>query len=128
MAVTIPVSVGELVDKITILEIKSKNIEDPGKLVNIRKELALLERKANGLLDSNPGLQNLKTRLRAINEKLWSVEDALREMEKEKHFDADFIKLARSVYYTNDERSRLKSEINRMTNSDLSEEKSYSGY
>ncbi len=128
MTVAIPISVGELIDKITILEIKAKKLKDPQKLINVQKELALLQDKAPGLLENSPGLKNLKTRLRSINEKLWLVEDTLRDMERRKHFDGEFIKMARLVYYTNDERSKVKREINRLTNSELTEEKSYSDY
>lgn len=122
-----PISIGELIDKITILEIKSERIGDPGKLRNITAELGLLnELKAGAGLDTPAMLAHART-LKAINETLWEVEDALRELEGERDFGARFIELARSVYQTNDERARMKQRINAEFGSQIVEEKSYKG-
>jgi hypothetical protein len=124
----IPVSWGELIDKITILEIKSKRLRAERALANVRAELTLLNAiAARGAL-GRPEVAALKDRLTAVNEDLWTIEDRIREKESAKAFDAEFIELARSVYLRNDERSRLKREINICLSSTLVEEKSYSAY
>ncbi len=128
MSIKVPISVGELVDKITILEIKTKEITDTEKIDNIQKELDQLNRAADDELMKSQELRLLKSRLYQINEKLWSIEDDLRQMERHKIFDTDFIESARLVYFTNDERSQIKREINQLTDSDLIEEKSYTSY
>lgn len=122
-----PVSPGELLDKITILEIKSERIADPVKNANVRIELDLL----NGIwtndvpqVDVNEERQALK----AVNEKLWDIEDDIRDEERDKQFGERFVALARSVYFTNDERARLKKVINTKMGSQIVEEKSYSDY
>lgn len=124
----IPVSWGELIDKITILEIKSERLTDTMALSNVRNELALLNRIFSEPGDAAARLGELKTQLRKINETLWVIEDSIREKEKSKSFDGEFIELARSVYVNNDERARVKKEINKSLGSDLVEEKSYSAY
>lgn len=126
--VSTPMSVGELLDKITILEIKSREIKDEGKLQNIRHELALLQQTwiATGL--RNDQTDDLQKSLEDINMKLWRIEDDIRICEKEKNFDEPFVQLARSVYFTNDERAAIKKQINELTGSDLVEEKSYESY
>jgi hypothetical protein len=124
----IPVSWGELVDKITILEIKSERLRDTKALLNVRKELDLLSRIFSDAGQAVTRIRDLKTQLRKINETLWVIEDSIREKEKEKHFDKEFIELARSVYINNDERARIKREINKCLGSDLIEEKGYSAY
>lgn len=124
----IPVSWGELIDKITILEIKSERLTDTKSLLNVRKELDLLSRIFSEAALATTGIGDLKTHLRKINEALWVIEDSIREKEKEKHFDREFIELARSVYINNDERARIKREINKCLGSDLIEEKGYSAY
>jgi hypothetical protein len=124
----IPVSWGELIDKITILEIKSERLTDTMALSNVRNELALLNRIFSEPRDAAARLGELKTQLRKINETLWVIEDSIREKEKSKSFDGEFIELARSVYVNNDERARVKKEINKSLGSDLVEEKSYSAY
>ena len=121
--INIPVSVGELFDKMTILEIKLENIKDPDKIINIQKELKML------FLVSNPidktSITDLVDKLKVVNKKLWIIEDNIRIKEKEQKFDDEFIQLARDVYKTNDKRSEIKKEINKLTNSELIEEKSY---
>lgn len=124
--VLVPVSVGELLDKITILQIKNERIEDPAKLENIRKELhALVETcKGHGIAVEHP----LVSELKSINEALWVIEDDIRDKERAKTFDAKFIELARAVYVTNDQRFAVKSKINREMGSAYAEEKSYKPY
>jgi hypothetical protein len=121
----IPVSWGELIDKVTILEIKASNISLPLALVNIQKELCYL----NALLKENDGvlvlIDELKTSLWDVNLKLWKIEDDIRDKESKKEFDDEFIKLARAVYHLNDERAKLKKAINQLLLSELVEEKSY---
>lgn len=124
--VLVPVSVGELLDKITILQIKSERISDQAKLVNIRKELnALIEICGkNSINVSHPFVMELKS----INEALWVIEDDIRDKERAKAFDQKFIELARAVYVTNDQRFNVKSKINKEMGSAFSEEKSYKPY
>jgi Family of unknown function (DUF6165) len=122
-----PISIGELIDKITILEIKSERISDGEKLRNITVELDLLSAIAAdaGLITS--AMRPYADELKAINAALWEIEDEIRELEKNSDFGARFIELARSVYKTNDHRSRLKQRINIAFGSGLIEEKSYKG-
>jgi hypothetical protein len=121
---TVPVSWGELLDKLTILEIKRARIDRPDALRNIANEDAALRATAAEVLDI-PGLAPLLDRLRRVNETLWNVEDAIREQEADARFDTGFVALARSVYKTNDERAALKRQINTLLHSELVEEKSY---
>ena len=124
----IPISPGELIDKITILEIKRESIVDKEKLSNINLEYkVLLETLENKIIASNE-IDSLRIKLKTINKKLWDIEDQLRDLERSKTFNEDFIKLARSVYFTNDERSEVKKSINKLLNSEIVEEKSYSKY
>lgn len=124
--VFVPVSVGELLDKITILQIKSERIKDPAKLVNIRKELdALIETCRKNSIDVSHALV---TELKKINETLWVVEDDIRDKERAKLFDQQFIELARAVYVTNDRRFQVKAQINKAMGSAYAEEKSYQPY
>ena len=124
----IPISPGELIDKITILEIKRESIVDKEKLSNINLEyMVLLETLENKIIASNE-IDSLRIKLKTINKKLWDIEDQLRDLERSKTFNEDFIKLARSVYFTNDERSEVKKSINKLLNSEIVEEKSYSKY
>ena len=124
----IPISPGELIDKITILEIKRESILDKEKLSNINLEyMVLLETLENKIIASNE-IDSLRIKLKTINKKLWDIEDQLRDLERSKTFNEDFIKLARSVYFTNDERSEVKKSINKLLNSEIVEEKSYSKY
>lgn len=122
-----PVSPGELLDKITILEIKSERIEDPDKCRNVRHELDLLI-KLWAVAVPAVDCSALRSELKTVNEKLWVVEDALREREAAKSFDAEFVELARSVYYTNDRRAALKKQVNAQLGSVIVEEKSYATY
>ena len=125
----IEVSNGEILDKITILVIKSKKITDPIKLKNINNELDELQPFLDVVgYESNSTVNSLVKELESVNEKLWNVEDKLRDKERSKQFDDEFIKLARDVYFTNDERSRIKKNLNEVTNSKLVEEKSYQKY
>lgn len=123
--ISAPVSYGELIDKITILEIKAERIGDPAKQANIRRELGALDRVREGALAATPELAALRDELAAVNRRLWEVEDALRGCEREGRFDAHFVELARSVYRENDRRATLKRALNKLTGSDIVEEKSY---
>ncbi len=124
----IPISPGELIDKITILEIKRESIVDKEKLSNINLEYkVLLDTLENKIIASNE-IDSLRIKLKTINKRLWDIEDQLRDLERSKTFNEDFIKLARSVYFTNDERSEVKKSINKLLNSEIVEEKSYSKY
>ena len=123
--IKIPTSIGELIDKITILEIKLERIDDPNKLINIENELDALE---SIHIPHLGGFDDLMRDLKIVNEKLWVIEDAIRRKESKKEFDKEFIDLARSVYLTNDERSKIKRKINELTGSSLIEEKSYDEY
>ena len=124
--IVVPISVGELVDKVTILRIKSTQIKDAQKLENIRNELVALEETC---LKNKIDLKtNLVAELEAINLKLWDVEDELREKERTETFDKEFINLARAVYFTNDKRADIKKQINLSTGSKFVEEKSYKNY
>ena len=125
----VEISNGELLDKITILELKLNRIKDKDKLVNIQKEFDTLNSLAQELFEEHDSyLQNLYVELSSINGRLWDIEDWIRECEKENRFDKEFIELARSVYITNDKRSEVKKTINILTNSGLVEEKSYNSY
>ena len=128
MAVQVPVSWGEVIDKITILEIKSERLEDAAKLENVRKELGLLAQVRDAEFADHPGLLTLTARLKAVNKILWDVEDQIRLCERAKDFGPRFIELARAVYVNNDSRATLKREINDLLGSDLVEEKSYAPY
>ena len=125
----IEISNGELLNKISILELKLLKIKDKAKLVNIQKEFDTLNPLAKKLFDSNDGeLQNHYLELAKINGQLWDIEDWIRDCEREKSFDKEFVELARSVYITNDKRSEVKKIINILTGSGLVEEKSYQDY
>jgi hypothetical protein len=125
----IEVSNGEILDKITILVIKSKMITDPIKLKNINTELEELKPFLDVFgYESNVTVNSLVKELEIINEKLWVIEDKLRDKERLNQFDEEFIQLARSVYFTNDERAKIKKNLNEVTNSKFVEEKSYQKY
>lgn len=128
MELKVEISVGELLDKITILEIKSERVTDEVKLVNIRTELDTLRRTWDASPAAKVNLDDLPARLKAVNEALWDIEDGIRQLEAAGDFGPDFIALARSVYHRNDERAALKREINARTGSRLVEEKSYADY
>lgn len=124
----IPVSWGDLIDKITILEIKAAQIESPDALKNVRQELDALGPKLESALSVNPNVLELKDKLKEINQKIWDVEDAIRLKESAEEFGSEFIELARAVYKTNDLRASIKRRINLLMNSRLIEEKSYQPY
>jgi|TARA_B110000305_G_scaffold238661_1_gene304602 hypothetical protein len=125
----IETSNGELLDKLSILELKQKNISDDKKLANIKVEFEELNPLALIIFKENPPIiSELYLKLSQINAKLWKIEDDIRQCEREKSFDSKFVQLARDVYYTNDIRSELKKEINILTKSGLIEEKSYEDY
>lgn len=124
MNIEIPVSFGELIDKITILEIKSNNIKESTKLININKELVML----NDILDKlaiQHNINNFQTQLLEINLKLWNLENKIRDFEESKTFNEEFIEVARSIYHTNDQRSQIKKIINFKFGSSIIEEKSH---
>ncbi|KQZ74666.1 hypothetical protein I6J77_07235 [Rhodanobacter sp. FDAARGOS 1247] len=123
-----PVSYGELIDKITILEIKSRRIADEAKLANVRNELDLLNATWANDAASQTDISDERARLLAVNELLWDIEDQIRLKERAQAFDQEFIELARAVYFRNDERAAFKREINLKLGSQLVEEKSYQDY
>ena len=127
MIINTPVSLGELVDKISILHIKNINIKDDEKLKLIREELELLNQTLNKHIKKND-IQNYLDALIKINSRLWVIEDDIRDCERNKKFDQTFIDLARSVYFTNDKRSEVKLEINKKFGSKIIEVKSYEEY
>jgi hypothetical protein len=122
-----PVSVGELIDKLSILHVKQTKITNEEKLVYINKEFELLYNLSSGYLD-NPEIELLYHQLVETNSKLWDIEDRLRVIETERKFEGEFIDYARKVYFTNDERFRLKNEINNISNSEIREVKEYVKY
>jgi hypothetical protein len=122
------IGAGELIDKITILEIKSERIADPDKLKNVRHELAVLSATRDANLLDIDGLAELSLQLKTINEALWEIEDDIRACEAQKDFGARFIELARSVYITNDKRAAVKKQINLLTGAQIIEEKSYTEF
>lgn len=121
-AVTVRVSYGEAADKISILEIKSERLSDPVQLANVRKELALLR---DAFTAAAPGFDAPFARLKTVNEQLWQIEDDIRDCETRGDFGEEFVALARAVYKTNDQRARIKREIDELLGSEIREEKSY---
>tara|TARA_B100001939_G_C16774256_1_gene544021 strand:- start:122 stop:508 length:387 start_codon:yes stop_codon:yes gene_type:complete len=128
MEVNIPVSLGELLDKISILEIKNKKILNESKLSNIKKELSGLKNVLKELDINMSKANDLYEDLYKINLSLWEIEDSIRLLEKNESFGKDFVKLARSVYITNDKRFEVKNKINKLFQSQYIEEKSYEDY
>ena len=124
----VAVSWGELLDKLTILEIKLENISAKNALDNIEREYAQLRVIFSENISEESEVKKMMMELKEVNQKLWDIEDKIRDKERNKIFDDDFIQLARSVYITNDERSRIKRRINGMLGSELVEEKSYADY
>lgn len=125
--IRIEIAPGELIDKLTILDIKRRKITVPEALANIEAEFALLDEARALHVDQSDGLDALTAQLRAINEDLWEIEDAIRMCEAEQRFDAQFVELARSVYQTNDRRAAVKRQINALLGARFREEKSYAG-
>ena len=126
--ILVPISPGELLDKITILQIKSERIDDATKVANVKTELALLTDIWNKSVDNDTELDSLAKELKRFNEDLWGIEDDIRDEERNKQFGERFIELARSVYVTNDERADIKKKVNLLLNSTIVEEKSYQNY
>jgi len=124
---SVPISPGELLDKISILEIKIDRIADRTKQENVRRELALLA-EVRSSLNQSVELASLSADLKSVNERLWDIEDAIRECERRQEFGPEFIELARSVYRQNDRRAALKRQINELLGSRLIEEKAYAAY
>ena len=127
MLINTPISLGELVDKISILIIKQRNITDETKLDHVKKELDFLQKTLINYVQQEE-IHNYLEKLININSKLWNIEDDIRECERKKLFDQTFIDLARSVYFTNDERAKVKNDINKAFGSALVEVKSYEEY
>ena len=126
--IQVPVSPGEVLDKITILEIKSERISEPDKLANVQRELELLQASWLDSVNVDDTVHRIHDELKSINEALWEIEDDIRDKERAKEFDQRFIELARSVYVTNDQRANAKKELNVYLGSEIVEEKSYQDY
>jgi len=124
----VPVSPGEVLDKITILEIKSERMSDPEKVANVKVELDLLQETWASSVEEDSVIVDLHAQLKEINEALWEIEDDIRDKERAKEFDERFVELARSVYFTNDRRSQVKKDLNLHLGSEIIEEKSYQDY
>lgn len=126
--ILVPISPGELLDKITILRIKSARMTDAAKLANVRLELSLLEKTWRESVDAAVDVSAEERALQAVNERLWVIEDDIRDKERAQAFDARFIELARAVYVENDERAAIKKRVNTKLGSRIVEEKSYKPY
>ncbi len=126
--ILVPISPGELLDKITILEIKSERMDDPQKVANVRHELRLLSEVWENSVSEDETISNLHRLLKSINEELWEIEDDIRDEERNDSFGDKFIELARAVYVTNDKRAQAKKDVNLHHGSDIVEEKSYKDY
>lgn len=126
--IKVPVSFGEVLDKITILEIKSERMSDPVKLSNVRRELDLLSKTWAECVTEDSEVLRIHAELKRINEALWEIEDDIRDKERAREFDEGFVALARSVYVTNDQRAAAKKTLNEHLGSDIVEEKSYQDY
>lgn len=126
--ILVPVSFGELLDKIAILEIKSERIQDAAKVANVRNELDALRKTWSAHPASQTPIDHLLAALKQVNERLWVIEDDIRLKEKAQAFDQEFIRLARAVYFENDERAKVKRDINLALGSAYVEEKSYQDY
>ncbi len=126
--ILVPVSFGELLDKIAILQIKSERMSDPAKLANVRRELDALSATWLEHPAAQTQVPELRAELKAVNERLWDIEDEIRACEQQQDFGAEFIRLARAVYFENDERARIKKMLNHALGSSYVEEKSYKDY
>ena len=127
-SIAVETSPGELIDKITILEIKAARIADADKLANIRRELDALSATRDSCIPPSGRLDELTDALRSVNGKRWDIEDDIRDCERAKDFGETFVGLARAVYFTNDERAALKRAINDLLGAEIVEEKSYAAY
>lgn len=128
MPILVPVSWGELLDKITILQIKAERIADPAKRDNVERELVALNQVVTDAGELPAGAEPLIRQLRSVNESLWDIEDEIRDCERDKSFSGRFVELARAVYHTNDQRAAFKRQLNDLLGSELVEEKSYQPY
>jgi hypothetical protein len=128
MSIKVEVSWGELVDKITILQIKAERIQDAAKVANVNRELQALDAERRMALALDPGSADLERQLKTVNEALWDIEDEIRDCERRKDFGPRFIELARAVYVTNDRRCLVKRQLNDLLGSSITEEKSYQAY
>jgi hypothetical protein len=128
MSIKVEVSWGEMLDKVTILQIKTERIQDAAKVANVRRELDALSGERARALALAPAVAGLERELKGVNEALWDIEDEIRDCERRKDFGARFVELARAVYVTNDQRSVVKRRLNDALGSDLVEEKSYQAY
>jgi vacuolar-type H+-ATPase subunit I/STV1 len=126
--ILIPISPGELLDKITILQIKAERIGDPAKVANVRSELDMLQQVWDESVGEDEQIRALGAELKSINEALWEIEDDIRDEERNKRFGERFIELARAVYVVNDDRANAKKRVNLHLNSSIVEEKSYQDY
>jgi len=126
--IRVPVSFGEVLDKITILEIKSERMTDEAKLINVRRELDELSAVWNEAVPDPAAVSELRAQLKTVNEELWVIEDDIRDQEAARNFGERFIELARAVYFTNDRRAAIKKEVNLALGSRFVEEKSYRDY
>jgi len=126
--ILIPISPGELLDKITILQIKAERIADPTKVSNVKTELEMLSKVWSEAVEIDAEISALTAELKSVNEALWEIEDDIRDEERSKRFGERFIELARAVYVTNDERANAKKKVNLHLNSTIVEEKSYQDY
>ncbi len=126
--ILIPISPGELLDKITILQIKAERIEDPAKVANVRTELDMLQQVWQEKVEDDDTIAALAAELKSINEALWEIEDDIRDEERNRRFGERFVELARAVYVTNDRRADAKKRVNLHLNSSIVEEKSYQDY
>lgn len=126
--ILVPISPGELLDKITILEIKAERIDKPEKVANVRHELELLSKVWSDFVTEDKVVADLHRQLKTINEELWEIEDDIRDEERQNRFGERFIALARAVYVTNDKRAQAKKEVNLHLGSEIIEEKSYRNY
>jgi hypothetical protein len=126
--IQVPISPGELLDKITILRIKAARMSDPAKVANVKHELSLLEKTWEESGATAVNLGTAEAELTTVNEKLWVIEDEIRDEERAKRFTEKFIELARAVYFTNDERAAIKKRVNTLLGSTIVEEKSYKQY
>ena len=126
--ILIPISPGELLDKITILQIKVERIADPVKVANVKTELDMLSKVWSEAVEADAEITALTAELKSVNEALWEIEDDIRDEERNRRFGERFIELARAVYVTNDERANAKKKVNLHLNSTIVEEKSYQDY